>query len=283
MDDMESLIKETYCLYGLAYYQSEVLHRGLCNAYAFLTFQDVSHITRARFEEKLSEAFSMTLGQLIAHIKDLFPHSIQSRLDKSLEQRNFLAHHFWFDRVHLMYSPRNLLGLHGELSSFASYFEDLDTDINEFLRPIRERVGVTDEVIETEHDALMMGEIEEPLLSQRKLKKRERIVAVWLAQQYDGAITHVFESNDGVLWQLCDIGLGWTRFEKPSPSWSIDERIQKYLPADINPRPNIEKPWNYEFTLADGAVFWVKLSEKERKYYCGIRIGEQNLDLRRPD
>ena len=275
MNKLDELVKETYCLFGLAYFHSEVLHRSLCIAHAFLSFENKSHVTRARIEEKLSEAFSTTLGQIIAHIKNHFPQPVQRRLDESLDQRNYLAHHFWYDQAHLMNDEANLQKLHDELNAMVIFFDNLDSDIVEALRPIRERMGVTDELIEIEQTKILHGIDDGQLLNQRKLRKREMIVSAWLVRQAKGETTHIFETDDGVLWQLCDVGLGWTKYEKPLLSWIIDEQIQEHLPAEINPRPKIDNPWNYEFVLADGAVFWVKLSEKEHKYYCGISLGDE--------
>lgn len=60
----EDLHREVYARFGLAYYYSEVLHRGLCNLLTALTFRGPEDITRPRFGEVMAEVFSLTLGQL---------------------------------------------------------------------------------------------------------------------------------------------------------------------------------------------------------------------------
>lgn len=89
---------------------------------------------------------------------------------------------------------------------------------------------------------------------------------VWDVKIGNGIVAPIFEMDDGSLWQLCDVGLGWSKFEKPEPEWKINERIRKYLPSNINPRPSIIEAWNYEFHLAKGAIIWVKPSRESRDY-----------------
>lgn len=82
MHEQSELIKEVFARFGTAYYESEVLHRGLCNVYASATFDDPKSVTRPRLQEKLSYAYSLTLGQIIKESKHLFPTHIQVQLTK---------------------------------------------------------------------------------------------------------------------------------------------------------------------------------------------------------
>ena len=271
MVSQEDLIKEVFAQFGAAYYHSEVLHRGLCNIYALATFDKAEDITRPRIEEKLALAFSLTLGQIVEKTKGLFPSDLQWRLEVALDKRNYLAHHFWFERNPLMFSEPGLLELREELLELADLFSELDEAITEYFKPKRQAMGVTNELIQESFDKLIAGEPDEPLISQRLLKKQERVVRVWDVKVGDNLIAQVFETEDSCLWQLCDVGLGWTCFEKPAPDWTINERLQKYLPSNFNPRPPITEPWNYEFNLAKGAVLWVKRGKRERSYTWGIK------------
>ena len=270
METQEQLVKEVFAQFGAAYYHSEVLHRGLCNIYALATFEKAEDITRPRIEEKLALAFSLTLGQIVEKTKGVFSGGIQRRLEVALDKRNYLAHRFWFERSPLMFSEPDLLGLRQELLELTNLFGELDEAITESLDPRRQAMGLTDDLIQESFDKLIAGEPDEPLISQRLLKKQERIVRVWDVKVGDNLVTQIFETEDGCLWQFCDVGLGWTRLEKPAPEWTINERLQEYLPANINPRPSITEPWNYEFHLAKGAVLWVKRGKRERSYTWGI-------------
>jgi hypothetical protein len=271
MDKQSELIKEVFARFGTAYYESEVLHRGLCNVYALATFDKPESITRPRIDEKLIYAYSLTLGQVIKESKYLFPAEIQDLLDLALSKRNFLAHHFWFERNHLMFDEQGLLQLQKELIDFTEFFDELDKKISSFFQPFLQKFGITDEMIQEIYERLLQGEQNEVLISQRVPKKQERVVKVWDVEVNSGLITQVFETDDGNLWQLADVGLGWSRFSKPESHWKINEKFQKYLPVNINPRPFISESWNYEFHLTKGAVFWVKPGKREKSYTWGIK------------
>jgi len=271
MDEQSELIKEMFARFGTAYYESEVLHRGLCNVYALATFETPESITRPRVDEKITYAYSLTLGQVIKESKHLFPVDIQEQLDLALSKRNFLAHHFWFEKNHLMFDKRGLLQLQNELIEFTDFFDGLDKTISNFFQPIRQKFGITDEMIQEIYERLLQGEQDEPLINQRVLKKQERIIKVWDVEVAGGLITQIFETDDGNFWQLSDVGLGWSKFTKKDLHWKINENFQKYLPVNINPRPSNSESWNYEFQLAKGAIFWVKRGKRERSYTWGIK------------
>lgn len=271
MDSLDDLIREVYAQFGLSYYFSECLHKGLCNVYALLTFQDSKDMTRPRLEEKLAYAFSLTLGQAIQETKNIVPHELHERLKIALEKRNYLAHRYWFERIHLMYSEQGLLEMRQELIELRNLFSNLDEEISSYLKSKQESFGITENLVEQSLGELLSGNANDSLISQRRPKKMERIVRAWDVKVPEGLVAQVFESEDGCLWQFCDIGLGWTRFEKPEVDWKINETIQKYLPANANPRPSTSQPWNYELTLAKGVILWVNYGTKERSYTWGLK------------
>jgi len=95
----DDLLRELYARFGLAYYHSEVLHRGLCIILAMSDLPRRDLVTRPRVEELLSHAFSLTLGDVIGELAGKIPGEYSTNLDEACKKRNFLAHHFWFDRV----------------------------------------------------------------------------------------------------------------------------------------------------------------------------------------
>jgi|LSQX01.2.fsa_nt_gb hypothetical protein len=270
MDEKSELIKEVFTRFGTAYFESEVLHRGLCNIYVFTTFDKPESITKPRIDEKLKYAYSLTLGQVIKESKQHFPIEIQDQLDIALNKRNYLAHNFWFNQNHLMFDEQGLARLQNELIDLTTFFDELDKVITGFYHPIRQYFGITDEMVQEINARLLQGEEDEPLIAQRLPKKKERLVKVWDVEVNDGLITQIFETDDGNLWQLSDVGLGWTKFNTPEPNWHVNEIFQKHLPATINPRPSISESWKYEFQLANDAVFWVKPGKKKKSYAWGI-------------
>lgn len=273
----EETIREVFTQFGVAYFHSEVLHRELCIISALVTFEKIEDVTRPRVEETLTHAFSLTLGQIVEKTKGLFPSDLQQQLEVALDRRNYLAHRFWFERNHLMFSEQGLLKLRQELIEITKLFSDLDEATTEYFMPKFRMMGLTDELLQERLSRIIAGQPSEPLMSQRRPKKQERVVRAWDVKVGDNSIAQVFETEDGCLWQFCDEGLGWSCFKRPAQDWIINETLQEYLPANINPRPAIIAPWNYEFKLAKGVVLWVKPGRREKSYKWGIKVSPNSL------
>lgn len=265
----ETEIKNLFALFGAAYYHSECLHRGLCNLYAFGSFESKLHMTNPRIEEKLARAFKLTLGQLIQEVQSLVPPKFHRRLQQALEQRNFLAHHFWFERIHLVYTAAGIVTLTEELNQALELFSHLNAEVHIILEPILKKIGITDEAIQESLEEVVAGE-DDSLMSQRALKKQEMIINIWNVPTPVGGIALLFETDDHELWQLCDVGLGWTFYNEPQPDWKINDKLQPHLPASINPRPKGSAAWTYEFQL-NNAVLWIKPGHLPQTFSWGIR------------
>jgi hypothetical protein len=121
----DELIREVYARFGLAYYQSECLHRELCMILAWSGLPSRDLITRPRVEEGLAQAFSLTLGDVAAKLKGVLSAELGAELSEAVDRRNFLAHHFWFERAHLMFSVKDVPHLLLELEEYAALFDRL--------------------------------------------------------------------------------------------------------------------------------------------------------------
>ncbi len=272
-------------MFGLAYYQSECLHRELCMIVAWSELPSRDLITRPRVEEQLARAFSLTLGDVTAKLKGVLPVELYTELQTSVETRNFLAHHFWFERAHLMFDVKNVRQLIAELNGYAGLFDRLDARFSAWSEPKRRELGLTDEVIQHSLSRILAGESDEPLADRqaireldKKLGRRRRLIRVWECTLDDGRKPLVFELADGSLWQLSDVGLSWTQFREVGPSWTEHPAIRPHLPADMLPRPQLAAPWDYEFTLANGAALWVKPGRQEQTFRWGVRVSKASTE-----
>jgi hypothetical protein len=137
----DDLIREVYAKFGLAYYHSECLHRELCMIFAWSGLPSRDLITRPRVEERLAHAFSLTLDDVAAKLEGMLPGELSGELRKAVGRRNFLAHHFWFERAHLMFSVENVHQLIAELDEYAELFDRLDTRACEWSEPKRRELG----------------------------------------------------------------------------------------------------------------------------------------------
>lgn len=282
MDDQpnDELIRDLYATFGLAYYQSECLHRGLCITLAHFELPDADFITGPRVEELLAQSFSLTLGEVAEKLEGILPAEWNTEVRKAVETRNFLAHHFWFDRAHLMHSIHNVRLLITELHGYADKFDKLDIQISEWpkFKEKQSQLGISDEALGNSLMKVLAGEDGEPLPDkktvrelEKKLRKKQRLVRVWEPVLEGRRKSLIFELADGTLWQLSDVGLGQTRFEEIGQNWKEHQIIKPHLPADIIPRPKSSAPWEYEFTLAHGVLFWVRPGLNKRTFKWGLQ------------
>jgi len=268
---LDDLIKQSFTQFGVTYFKSEVLHRSLCISWALLSFESADAITRPRFEEKLAMAYSFTFGKVISKVQGLFLEEIQEKLNVALTMRNFLAHHFWYERNYLMFNEEGLQRIIHELREMEIYFDSLDAKITRVIENYLRSLGITESIISSVTQRMFNGEPDRPLMRKRPLKKRELIIKAWDVEVGDGEVTQVFETQDGTLLQFSDVGLGWSVYEEVGDDWSVNDKIQKHLPARVVIRPGVDKAWHYEMLLSKQAKLWVRPGAKHNSYKWGIR------------
>src|SRR5260370_3277915 len=238
-------------------------------------------ITSRRVDERMAQVAALTLGDVETTLEGVLPAELAGGLRKAVEARNFLAHQFWFERAHPMFNGASVQALTVELDGYTQQFLRRDTLISDWKKPKLRELGLTDELIEDSQRRILAGEPGEPLPGRdtvrelgRKLSKPQRLVHVWHITKAQGSTSLIFELVDASLWQLSDVGLGWTRFQKVDPSWTEHPATKPHLPANILPRPKVHAPWDYEFTLANGAMLWVKPGLREHTFRWGVRTPE---------
>jgi hypothetical protein len=161
----------------------------------------------------------------------------------------------------------------------------LDDETTAWFHKRQNELGITDDILQASIALILSGEVMEPLPGQdalkerkKKLRQKQRLIRVWELNLPDGGKHHIFEMQDGTLWQLCDVGLGWTLFENIEPHWIEHPAVKPYLPADITPRPKDAKPWEYEFSLKAGAVLWVRPGKFQKTFQWGIRRKQRGTE-----
>jgi hypothetical protein len=270
-DSYDDLLKEVFAQFGLAYYQSECLHRGLCICYAAGPFKDKFHATRPYYEERLAYAFALTLGQLSSAVIEFLPEDLRADVEKACEKRNFLAHHFWYDRCNMLFSENNIYTVLDELIKLSSNFKNLDELVSQLNKSRMAIFGIRDEDINKILTDIMSGIPEEPLPKNRIVHKHEIIATIWKVPTKDEGTSLLFQTEDRNVLQLCADGLSWSHLRKPSESWEIENKFQAFLPARVETRPKKEGPWNYQISFSTGIALWVKPGSREKTFRWGIK------------
>ena len=223
-------------------------------------------MTRPRLEEKLSNASSLTLGKLIRELETKVSHDLFCRLLGASEKRNYLAHRFWFEQASLMTTETGIGEMIEMLEAMTDLFGKLDSEVEKLVVGKLHDIGVTNEDLQESFERVLKDEDSQQTLHQRKLRRQERIIQAWQFRSADGSRALMFETQDGCLWQLCDVGLGWTFHERPGKDWQVDEQIARFLPANTNPRPEIHEPWSYDLQLGNKATILVRPERKMGSY-----------------
>lgn len=257
--DAEEL-RELFARFGRAYYFADVLHRGILNLCAFSRRSERGPVTRLRLEEHLRDAFKLSLGQAALEVRSYFTTKVAEEFNEVVERRNFLAHHFWYERAHLMTSADGVGVMICELDALADLFQRFDAEVESVTKPLLANLGVTSAMLAQCLDEVLQGEPMEPLPETRKPKKEETIVGVYNAPVLTepGKSLLVFETDDGLVWQLCDAGLGWSPYEAVDANWVRVAKFADLLPARINPRPPVAEPWTFELVFGKKAVLKVR-------------------------
>ena len=270
---MVDLAKDVFAHFGAAYYFAEVLHRGLCNLFVWTRVVPAGPMNRYRVEEHLAKAFSTTLGQLLGEIKTCFSEDELGILGAAVSKRNYVAHHFWYERVYLMATAEGCRALIAELEAAEEMFRAADRLVDQVAAPYQAKMGLSSEILEKALQEARSGEPLEPLRSQRKLKKKEVVVRAYEVPGEGRGAAIFLETDDGAIWQLCDVGLGWTGADVADPSWPRCASLTEFLPATIDPRPAPDGPWRYDIEL-NGATLRVRPGASEGPFSFSVRRRE---------
>lgn len=253
-------VRELFARFGRAYYFANVLDRGLCDLYSLSRIPDPGPVTRLRVEEHLRDAFKMTLGQVVRSLEPSLSPALVKQLDEAIERRNYLAHHFWYERAHLMQSADGVEEMIAELDAFTELFEAADGEIDKLVEPLNKRIGVTPAMFAACMAEVVSGEPMEPLPKTRKPRGEEVVVGVYNSPSLTtpGKFVLVFVTDDGVVWQLCDAGLGWSPYDSVDANGPPVAKFADLLPARIKPRPPVAAPWTFDLVFGKRAKLTVR-------------------------
>jgi|GEM_PF-478937 len=151
--------KDIFAHFGLAIYQTQLLEHSIVNVLSFLDPSlSQRKLTKSATEwddlvdSFFSSKFKLTLGKMINELKAItvIDPNLEDLLSAALLKRNWLIHHYFRDRaeVFLTSSGRNTMLI--ELKEAQTVFRQADEALEAVLKPVREKFGITDEVIATE-------------------------------------------------------------------------------------------------------------------------------------
>ncbi|TAL73903.1 MAG: hypothetical protein EPN56_02460 [Rhodanobacter sp.] len=137
--------------YGLAMYFVQVLEHGIVNALVWL---DLYKKTSGRwtpeehdryYDSRFAETLKELSNRLAKHSS--IPSNLQDRLVEANKRRRVLAHHFFRESADAV-ALDQVEPLIKQLEDDRSFFQETDALLQEFMEPLLQRVGFTEEVRE---------------------------------------------------------------------------------------------------------------------------------------
>lgn len=160
---MNEQIAKLYQAYGLAMYQAQCVEREIGTLLVSSRSQDPV----ADLEQLFTSAYKHTLGRLIALIRaemKVTP-ELENRFARALDQRNWLAHNYFWDRAGEVQSEEGRNSMIDELRLIAAEFDQLDADLMIVNAGWLKMKGLTREIVDRELADLRIQAANHPTLA----------------------------------------------------------------------------------------------------------------------
>ncbi len=157
-------VKEVYAHFGLAIYLAQVLEHGIVNCLSISVLVPSRRENIASQEKWIQELdsfesmnFEKTLGQLIKFLKSEVNVAVdlEQLLKNALLERNRLVHRFFREKVEDFLIQTGRDKMVEELKSAQELFVKADRALDVFIRPLREKYGITDEFVNKIMDEML--------------------------------------------------------------------------------------------------------------------------------
>lgn len=145
-----SQIREVYAQFGLTIYQVQCFERTLAILLSIVYGPDPQKVTRLQYERLLGRHFQKTLGNLINQLRKFVTISqqLEITLSKALQKRNWLIHHYFWERAITFVGEEGRESMIEELQGVAKFFEDVDSKFTAIVEEYGKKQGITEEVIQ---------------------------------------------------------------------------------------------------------------------------------------
>src|SRR5665213_671449 len=161
--------RELYAHFGLAFYCSNVLEHGIAHALLILELMEGRAGAKNRVEQlalvdqHFEDSFEKTFGNLrqrLASHESRLPTfvSVMDDLGRCVDERNFLAHHFWREHAAHWFTKKGRATMVQRLEKARDLFSQTDRALEAAVQPLENRYGITEDLKRRELE-LMKQEI----------------------------------------------------------------------------------------------------------------------------
>jgi hypothetical protein len=150
-------IREVYARYGLAMYQAQCVERGLAILLATAYRPGLTKITRSQYKELLESLFKKSFGGLTTHLRKSVnvPDDLEGALQEARNKRNWLAHHYFWDRAGHFMTDKGRWSMIDELQAIADNLDRLDKQLSEITQEWAKKHGITEQMLQLEMEKLI--------------------------------------------------------------------------------------------------------------------------------
>ncbi|MGA2001610.1 MAG: hypothetical protein ABSG52_16625 [Terriglobales bacterium] len=279
LDPESEQIREVYALFGLAMYLAQNLERGL--AMLLAVFGEAKLMTAWDYDARLAENFQSTFGALVTKFAELAGSEhvkLTDQLAKAVDDRNDLAHHYFWGRAIKFCSSDGGDKMITELHQMRHEFESLDEELTELTRECVKRRGLSAEVLEActaAHMEELRTGVMEPYNPERVPNPIEIVAAYEWRVESTVKSKLVLASKDGRYLILGEKGLCYGPRNISAQELVVKAHFERALPAKVNPRPKTSAPWNLAIPLANGHILRARPEEIDGKPM--VRFGLHRL------
>lgn len=148
--------REVYACYGLAIYYAQCLERTVAMLTAAIKFSFPDGSELKYWDMQIESEFKATFGQLLSGWKRRVKISpdLEKLLEKSLKTRNWLTHHYFWERAMTFMTSKGRTSMIEELQTLSSEFKNSDLRLQKILNHWLKGQGITEEMIEAKFEAM---------------------------------------------------------------------------------------------------------------------------------
>ncbi len=239
LDPESEQIREVYADYGLAMYEAQCLERFL--AILLASQHGVTNVNRWILDERFADNFSATLGILAKRFAEFArdeDRPLANLVTAAVDDRNWLAHHYFWERSIEFYSAEGREKMLAELLKLANDFENLHEQVSNRTKAFLQSRGVGEDFLNEVRDKLLAGI--EPATNPKRLDDSVRIVSAW-AWHFDPVTPEkymlVLRTDKGENLVMGEKGLCAGPETIPDTDLVSKAEFAKALPADVSIRP----------------------------------------------
>lgn len=156
MDSESGQIKSAYATFGLAFYYAQCVERQLSILLATKYGPGITDLTSEQYDKLLDKLFDKTFGGLVKHLRETvgIPEEFEVTLAEAVDKRNWLAHHYFWERAGHFVTEEGRLFMVTELEKATDFFIAFEKQLDSIIKQYANQHGITERIVASEEQQL---------------------------------------------------------------------------------------------------------------------------------